>query len=111
MFRRPVYVNQSAVKLTNCFQRQTLDFNYGTPWVYNQDIKELKIDLNIPPFLGGCSQLPPEKIDNGTKIASLCMNVERVIVSMKTENILKWNCTFIYGMYHKQNVVYLCSAA
>ena len=70
-----------------------------------KDIKELKIDLNIPPFLGGCSQLPPEKIDTGTKIASLCMNVERVIVSMKTQNILKWNCTFLYGMYHKQNFV------
>ena len=49
-----------------------------------KDIKELKIDLTIPPFLDGRFQLPPEKIDAGRKIAFLCIHVEIVIRSMKT---------------------------
>ena len=42
-------------------------------------LKKLKIDLNIPPFLDGRSQLPPEEIEAGRKIASLRIHVERVI--------------------------------
>ena len=52
-------------------------------------LKELKIDLNIPPFLAGRSQLPPEEIVAGRKIASLRIHVERVIGRLKSYNILK----------------------
>lgn len=52
-------------------------------------LKELNIDLNIPPFLEGRSQLPPEKIEAGRKIASLRIHVERAIGRMKSFNILK----------------------
>ena len=51
-------------------------------------LKELKIDLNIPPFLDGRSQLTPEKIEAGRKIASLRIHVERAIGRMKLYNIL-----------------------
>ena len=52
-------------------------------------LKELKIDLNIPLFLDGRSQLPPEEIKAGRKIASLRIHVERVIGRLKSYNILK----------------------
>ena len=52
-------------------------------------LKELNIQLNIPPFLDGRSQLPPNKIETGRKIASLQIHVERVIGRMKTYTILK----------------------
>ena len=52
-------------------------------------VKEVNIDLNIPPFLDGCSQLTPEKIEARRKIASLRIHVERVIGRMKSFNILK----------------------
>ena len=52
-------------------------------------LKELNIDLNIPPFLEGHSQLTPEKIESGRKIASLRIHVERAIGRMKSFNILK----------------------
>ena len=32
-------------------------------------LKELNIELNIPPFLDRCSQLPHEEIQAGRKIA------------------------------------------
>ena len=71
-------------------------------------LKELKIDLNIPPFLDGRSQLPPEKIDTGRKIASLRIHVERVIGRMKTYNI--FNGTIPLSMARITNqIVCVCA--
>ena len=42
-------------------------------------LKELGIDLNIPPFMEGRRQLPPDEIDSGRKIASLDVGVDTVI--------------------------------
>ena len=52
-------------------------------------LKELGIDLNIPPFLEGRHQLPAEEVEKGRKIASLRIHVERAIGRLKNYNILK----------------------
>ena len=67
-------------------------------------LKELNIDLNIPPFLDGHSQLTTEKIEVGRKIASLRIHVERAIGRMKSYNIL--NGTIPLSMAHITNLFY-----
>ena len=52
-------------------------------------LKELNVELNIPPFLQGRQQLPPEEIHEGRSIASLRIHVERAIGRLKTYNICK----------------------
>ena len=52
-------------------------------------LKELDIELNIPPFLQGRVQLPSEEVQKGRKIASLHIHVERAIGRIKTFTILK----------------------
>ena len=52
-------------------------------------LKELNIELNIPPFLQGRKQLPSEEVQKGRKIASLRIHVERAIGRIKTFSILK----------------------
>ena len=43
-------------------------------------LKEVGVLLNIPPFLEGCVQLPPEEVKKGRIIiASLRIHVERAI--------------------------------
>ena len=56
-------------------------------WV--KDLCEINVDLNIPPFLKGCTQLPPEEIHTSRKIASLRIHVERAIGRIKVYSILK----------------------
>ena len=52
-------------------------------------LKELNIELNIPPFLQGRQQLPQEEVQKGRKIALLRIHVERAIGRIKTFSILK----------------------
>lgn len=52
-------------------------------------LSELGIKLNIPPFLDGRTQLPPEDIKRGRSIASLRIHVERAIGRIKQFAILK----------------------
>lgn len=52
-------------------------------------LKELNIELNIPPFLDGRRQLPSTDVEAGRKIASLRIHVERAIGRIKCFNILK----------------------
>ena len=47
------------------------------------------VKLNIPPFMEGRQQLPPEDIRSGRSIASLRIHVERVIGRIKNYSILK----------------------
>ena len=51
-------------------------------------LKELNIELNSPPFMQGRQQLPQEEIQEGRKIASLRIHVERAIGRIKTFNII-----------------------
>ena len=52
-------------------------------------LKELNIELNIPPFLQGRQQLPQEEVQKARKIPSLRIHVERAIGRIKTFSILK----------------------
>ena len=45
--------------------------------------------LNLPPFMEGRSQLPASQVQEGHKIASLRIHVERVIGRVKNYSILK----------------------
>ena len=56
--------------------------------VKNQ-LKEISIDLNIPPFLEGLSQLPSEEVKKGRGIASLRIHVECAIGRIKQFSILQ----------------------
>ena len=52
-------------------------------------LKKLGADLNIPPFMEGRQQLPAGEVQEGRKIASLRIHVERAIGRIKTFAILQ----------------------
>ena len=52
-------------------------------------LKDLGIDLNIPPFLEGRRQLPSTEVEAGRKITSVRIHVERAIGRMKCFGILR----------------------
>ena len=52
-------------------------------------LKDIGVELNIPPFMEGRQQLPPQEIETGRRIASLRIHVERAIGRMKHYSILK----------------------
>lgn len=43
------------------------------------DVLPLGVSLNIPPFLGGSRQMPPEEVMKTQEIARLRIHVERAI--------------------------------
>ena len=52
-------------------------------------LKAVGVGLNIPPFMEGRKQLPPEEVLRGRQIASLRIHVERIIGRIKNYTILK----------------------
>ena len=52
-------------------------------------LNDIGVKLNVPPFMDGRKQLPPEEIYEGRKIASVRIHVERAIGRMKSFSILK----------------------
>jgi len=42
-------------------------------------LQEINVELNIPPFLDGRQQLPADEVKRGRQIASLRIHVERAI--------------------------------
>lgn len=52
-------------------------------------LKQIDVELNIPPFMEGRIQLPNEEVLQGRQIASLRIHVERVIGRIKNFAILK----------------------
>lgn len=42
-------------------------------------LKQLKIDLDLPPFIEVRRQLPSAEVQEGRNIASLCIHVERAV--------------------------------
>lgn len=71
-------------------------------------LKELMINLNIPPFLEGCTRLPAEKVYEGRKIASLRIHVERAIEHMKMFSILKHTIPISMARLTNQ-IVFVCA--
>ena len=52
-------------------------------------LKDVGVELNIPPFMEGRTQLPAGEVQEGRQIASLRIHVERAIGRIKTYSILK----------------------
>ena len=52
-----------------------------------QDLLPLGISLNLPPFLGGSSQMPAEDVVKTQEIASLRIHIERAINKIKNFHI------------------------
>ena len=52
-------------------------------------LKDIGIELNIPPFMEGRSQLPAKEVQEGRRIASVRIHVERAIGRMKNFAILQ----------------------
>ena len=74
-------------------------------------LKEINVELNIPPFLEGRQQLPADKVKRGRQIASLRIHVERAIGRVKQFAILQGNFPLsIYGTSGESNCVRVCVA-
>ena len=71
-------------------------------------LKELNIELNIPPFLERKQQLPPEEVQAGRKIASLQIHVERAIGRIKVYSILKGTIPLSMARITNQ-IVFACA--
>ena len=71
-------------------------------------LKELNIELNLPPFMEGRKQLPAEEVQEGRKIASLCIHVERASGRIKTFSILKETIPISLARLTNQ-IVYVCA--
>ena len=52
-------------------------------------LKDIGIELNIPPFMEGRAQLPVEEVQEGRRIASVRIHVERAIGQIKNFAILQ----------------------
>lgn len=52
-------------------------------------LKAINVELNLPPFMEGRSQLPSQEVEQGRRIASLRIHVERAIGRIKTYGICK----------------------
>lgn len=66
-------------------------------------LKELNVELNLPPFMEGRSQLPASQVQ-GRKIASLHIHVERAIGRIKNFTILKGTIPIRMARLVNQNV-------
>ena len=49
-------------------------------FIVKELLNNIGVKLNIPPFMEGRQQLPPQEIQTGRKIASLRIHIERAIV-------------------------------
>ena len=66
-------------------------------------LKEFGIELNIPQFMEGCAQLSLKEVQEGRKIASVRIHVERAVGRMKNFAILLSRC--IYSTYQKKIMI------
>ncbi len=69
-------------------------------------LRELNIDLNLPPFMEGRKQLPANEVQEGRTIASLRIHVERAIGRIKNYSILRETIP-ITRSSHQPNSAYL----
>jgi hypothetical protein len=59
-------------------------------FVIEEELRERGVELNIPPFMRGKSQLSPDEEKQTRRIAKFRIHVERVIRCIKTFRILKF---------------------
>ena len=71
-------------------------------------LKQLKIELNLPPFMEGRKQLPVEEVQEGRNIASLRIHVERAIGRLKNFGILSGTIPLSLSRLTNQ-IVHVCA--
>ena len=71
-------------------------------------LRAIKVDLNIPPFMEGRGQLPASEVLEGRKIASVRIHVERVIGRIKNYAILKGTLSITLARIANQ-IVCVCA--
>ncbi len=71
-------------------------------------LKELNIELNLPPFMEGRQQLPAEEVRVGRSIALLRIHVERAIGRIKNCSILSETISISLSRITNQ-IVCVCS--
>ena len=70
-------------------------------------LKEINVDLNLPPFLNG-KQLTADEVLKGRRIASLRIHVERAIRIIKEYHILQETIPISLARLTNQ-VVFVCN--
>jgi hypothetical protein len=71
-------------------------------------LHEINVGLNIPPFLNGQGQLPASEVLEGRKIASVHIHVERAINRIKNFSILKHSFPITLSRIANQIVCVCC---
>ena len=71
-------------------------------------LKEIGIELNIPPFMEGRQQLPREEVEKGRRIVSVRIHVERAIGRIKSFLILKETLPITLARLSNQ-IVFVCA--
>jgi len=105
-FVSPVFVGSiSAIELTResgfltTFQdKPGISVMADSGFTIKDMLKDIGIELNIPPFMEGRAQLPVKEVQEGRRIASVRIHVERAIGRMKNFAILQG--TFPISMSH-----------
>ena len=77
-------------------------------FIIKELLSSIGIGLNIPPFMEGRQQLPPQEIQTGRKIASLRIHIERAIGRMKLYHILKSTIPVSLARLTNQ-IVFICA--
>jgi len=115
-FVSPLYVGSiSDVELTKCCG--LLDVLQDKPGVaimadrgftIKDILKEINVELNIPPFLLDKQQLTAAEVEEGRKIAAVRIHVERAIGRIKQFAILKETLPLSMARLSNQ-IVFVCS--
>jgi len=71
-------------------------------------LQAIGVELNLPPFMEGRQQLPAEEVQEGRRIASLRIHVERAIGRIKTYSILKQTLPISLARLSNQ-IVFVCA--
>lgn len=71
-------------------------------------LKDIGAELNIPPFMEGRQQLPSDEVQEGRRIASVRIHVERAIGRIKTFSILQQTLPISLSRISNQ-IVFVCA--
>ena len=70
-------------------------------------LKEINVDLNLPPFLNG-KQLTADEVLKGRRIASLGIHVERAIRRIEEYHIITRNDTYFTDEIEQSSRLCVC---
>ena len=115
-FVSPLYVGSiSDVELTwvcgflTCLQgKPGISIMADRGFTIKDRLKDIGVDLNIPPFMEGRQQLPAKELKDGRRIASLRIHVERAIGRIKAYSILNQSLPISLARLSNQ-IVFVCA--